>query len=269
MSILGKGLKRIKEFSAGINSGRIDSLINETVKAEKEFLAEAKKLGIELANFNFKNYYEILGIKYTNDSKAIKATYVKLVKEYHPDISSDVMATQKMEELNEAYGVLKDKEKKADYDAKFSKGRNRMSSDVTKTLYNEFMRRYQEIRNKDFEDFNKRVANPQDINSIRATIEETVNWTRRFRQISNNIFGTFRDYGVRLKHLESRNRSMLRGEKSVQNLNLLNSNLAKLDGLVKAFDEADKGIDGVVSSVMDDVATQENNIADRLRRSVN
>ena len=51
-------------------------------------------------------------------------------------------------------------------------------------------------------------------------------------------------------------------------INRLKDNLAKLEGLVAAFDEAEKGISGVVQSAMNDIAKEENKITDKLRRSV-
>lgn len=63
----------------------------------------------------FKDYYSILGVR-KNASKAnIKSAYRDLAKKYHPD-SKDGSA-EKFKEINEAYEVLKDPEKRAKYDA--------------------------------------------------------------------------------------------------------------------------------------------------------
>lgn len=62
----------------------------------------------------FKDYYQILGVG-TNASKAeIKSAYKKLAKQLHPDSSSG--DEEKFKEINEAYEVLKDKEKRMRYD---------------------------------------------------------------------------------------------------------------------------------------------------------
>ncbi len=269
MSILGKGLRKIRDFSSRARSRRIADLLKDSASTEQAFLLESKRLGIDVRNFNLKSYYDVLGIKYTSDQKEIKDSYVRLVKQYHPDVSSDSRATQRTEEINEAYGVLKDRQSKEQYDLKFSKGRNRMSSDTTRILYAQLLRRYQEARSRDFEEFNKRVANPQEINNLRATVEETVNWTRRFRQVSNNAFGKFWDYGTKFKRLKSVNNGLIKAEKDDANLSELSANLARLEGLIQAFDEAEKGIAFVIDRVKNDIATGENNLADRLRRSVN
>jgi len=60
-----------------------------------------------------KDYYQILGVSKTASSKEIKKAYYKLAHKYHPDKGGD---EKKMKEINEAYQVLSDKEKKAQYD---------------------------------------------------------------------------------------------------------------------------------------------------------
>ena len=60
-----------------------------------------------------KNYYEILGVDRKASDADIKAAYRKLVKQYHPDLHpNDANAAAKFKEVNEAYAVLSDPEKK-------------------------------------------------------------------------------------------------------------------------------------------------------------
>lgn len=64
----------------------------------------------------FKDYYKILGVAPTADAAAIKAAYRKLARQYHPDVSKAEGAEEKFKEVAEAYEVLKDADKRADYD---------------------------------------------------------------------------------------------------------------------------------------------------------
>lgn len=64
----------------------------------------------------FKDYYQILGVDPGADGKAIKAAYRKLARKYHPDVSAEENAEERFKELSEAYEVLKDKDKRAEYD---------------------------------------------------------------------------------------------------------------------------------------------------------
>ena len=64
-----------------------------------------------------RDYYEVLGIERSADEGAIKRAYRSLAKKYHPDVNpGDKEAEQKFKEVNEAYAVLSDSEKKAKYD---------------------------------------------------------------------------------------------------------------------------------------------------------
>ena len=65
---------------------------------------------------DFKDYYKILGVEPTADEKAIKAAYRKLARKYHPDVSKERDAEDKFKEANEAYEVLGDAQKRAEFD---------------------------------------------------------------------------------------------------------------------------------------------------------
>ena len=64
-----------------------------------------------------RDYYEVLGVEKSADAGAIKKAYRTLAKKYHPDMNpGDKEAEAKFKEVNEAYAVLSDEEKKAKYD---------------------------------------------------------------------------------------------------------------------------------------------------------
>lgn len=64
-----------------------------------------------------RDYYEVLGVGKSADEKELKSAYRKLAKQYHPDANpGDKTAEAKFKEINEAYDVLKDPQKKAAYD---------------------------------------------------------------------------------------------------------------------------------------------------------
>jgi len=63
-----------------------------------------------------KNYYETLGISKSANADEIKSAYRKLAKQYHPDVNKDPQAQNKFKEINEAYEVLGDEKKRANYD---------------------------------------------------------------------------------------------------------------------------------------------------------
>ena len=63
-----------------------------------------------------RDYYETLGVQRTASADELKSAYRKLAKQYHPDVNKAPGADEKFKELNEAYAVLSDAEKRAAYD---------------------------------------------------------------------------------------------------------------------------------------------------------
>jgi curved DNA-binding protein len=64
----------------------------------------------------FKDYYDTLGLKRGASAEEVKRAYRKLARKYHPDVSKERNAESKFKDVQEAYEVLKDPEKRATYD---------------------------------------------------------------------------------------------------------------------------------------------------------
>src|SRR5437773_7480929 len=64
-----------------------------------------------------RDYYEVLGVQKSASEEEIKKAYRKLAREFHPDRNAgDKSAEGKFKEVQEAYDVLSDKDKRANYD---------------------------------------------------------------------------------------------------------------------------------------------------------
>jgi curved DNA-binding protein len=65
----------------------------------------------------YKDYYKVLGVDRNADQETIKRAFRKLARQYHPDVNKgDKKAEEKFKEINEAYEVLSDPEKRKLYD---------------------------------------------------------------------------------------------------------------------------------------------------------
>ena len=76
---------------------------------------------------NFRDYYEILGVSKNAPIEEIKKVYRRLARQYHPDLNpGDKSAEEKFKAIGEAYGVLSDPAKRAQYDefSRFWKQKN-------------------------------------------------------------------------------------------------------------------------------------------------
>jgi len=67
----------------------------------------------------FKDYYKVLGVDRTADAKAISRAFKRLARQHHPDVNKAAGAEERFKEVNEAYQVLGDPQKRARYDQMF------------------------------------------------------------------------------------------------------------------------------------------------------
>ncbi len=65
---------------------------------------------------NKKDYYEVLGVSKDASDSEIKSAFRRLAKQYHPDVSKEPDAEEKFKEIQEAYAVLSDEQKRKQYD---------------------------------------------------------------------------------------------------------------------------------------------------------
>src|SRR3954454_630302 len=64
----------------------------------------------------FRDYYEVLGVPADADTEDIRRAYRRLARENHPDLNKDPAAEDRFKEISESYEVLRDEERRRQYD---------------------------------------------------------------------------------------------------------------------------------------------------------
>ena len=89
------------------------------------------------------NAYDVLGVPVAADRGEIRAAYIDLAKRLHPDRNTgSVQAEQRLRDVNQAYALLKDPEKRSTYDQLLlqSQGRARSSASVRRLSWRQALR---------------------------------------------------------------------------------------------------------------------------------
>ncbi len=111
---------------------------------------------------NYRNYYDILMLPRNATSEEIKTAYRRLARQYHPDLNpQDRLAEQKFKDINEAYEILSDTNKRSEYD-RYSRFWNQSSVNPRKTYNgNGTVRNVDYSKYQDFDSFVERLRNPR------------------------------------------------------------------------------------------------------------
>ena len=115
-----------------------------------------------------KNYYEILEINKNASPEIIEKAYKTLVKKYHPDLQKENLKSkyeEKIKNINEAYEVLSNVEKRKNYDLNLKS--NEISTEEYNNLYNENIYLKKEINN--LKNLNKNIINNENNNYYKNT----------------------------------------------------------------------------------------------------
>ena len=135
-------------------------------------------------------------------------------------------------------------------------------------ISNAILKRYSEFRNRDFREFNARVSTPQYRDSLKAAIEETADWRRRYDEAATSALKGFIDCGNRIRRTESEVKNMQKSGIGDLQKERLRQSLSALEAMSISFREAEKGIATIKENVKRGLAATEDPISDKLRRSV-
>jgi molecular chaperone DnaJ len=114
---------------------------------------------------HIKDYYQILGVSRNATIEEIKRAYRRLARQYHPDVSSEENAEERFKEINEAYHVLSDHERRKQYDNILTTGDEKK--------YRDFMEYIQEFLESIWQGMRK-APKPKKGADIRLKLELTL-----------------------------------------------------------------------------------------------
>ena len=131
-----------------------------------------------------KNYYEILQINQNASPEIIDKAYKTLAKKYHPDLqeeSNKKQAEEILKEINEAYEILSNPDKKALYD------QNLKNEAISQEDYDEIYEENQNLKNAINHMQNSRYANPRTNTTNNSNINNNLN-KNNYNQNNNRTF---------------------------------------------------------------------------------
>ena len=112
-----------------------------------------------------KDYYHILGVSRNATKEEIKKAYRRLAKEWHPDINPEPQAKERFREINEAYHILSDEQKRQEYDRILQSGDEKR--------YRDFMEYIQDFLESIWQGM-RRAPKPKRGQDIRLKLELTL-----------------------------------------------------------------------------------------------
>ena len=105
-------LKYFEQFMPYVDDWAVNDSLCQNFKIARKYQKEVWDFLMK-----YKDYYEILGVDKSATEAQIKSAYRKMAKKYHPDVDKSPSAQEKFKDINEAYEVLSDKQKRSRYDS--------------------------------------------------------------------------------------------------------------------------------------------------------
>jgi DnaJ-class molecular chaperone len=128
------------------------------------------------------DYYEILGVAKNATTEEITKAYRSLSRQFHPDKAGS-QGTEKMQELNKVYAVLKDEGKRADYDAGFNPDEDINAAD----LFDFIMKNVKRVTPADVEAFFAGREQHADDGSRMVSADEDRDLRERYVEFQGNV----------------------------------------------------------------------------------
>ena len=135
------------------------------------------------------NYYDILEVSKNASPEIIEKAYKTLVKKYHPDLQTNekdkLKAEEKMKQINDAYSVLSDEQKRKEYNQKLEQERELKRRQEEQEIINNVAKNYSETQ---------RMKQNNNIVNNNSNVQNNTNYYKGNTQRNNQKAYTEKDY---------------------------------------------------------------------------
>ncbi len=246
-----------------LRKNAVRRLIRETEDANKVMTASLTKLGAEPHDDEGAAYFKALGIRPTDNKKAIREAYLRQMRKYHPDINKEAGAEAKAREINEAYTAL------TGAAVRYNVGEAGLITEkLLNNIKNNFIKAYQDRRHKDYDKLLTSAGYNRDNWSIvSGEIKEYANWRKAFDALEKKQFGPILDCDMEIKRLYGANSKMLQLEKDAGRLGELKLNIEKLEEMRVLSGAFARALASIAREVKDRLAEAEDENAALMKKN--
>lgn len=135
----------------------------------------------------FVDYYAILEIKFDANAETIKAAYKTQALKWHPDRNPSIDTTQRMQQINEAYLILKDTEARQRYDREYQRYKEYQRQTSASQEQRQYQRQQQESQSQTRQEQQKTYSETFEDSSYQVFDETLNNWMSNARKQAVNL----------------------------------------------------------------------------------
>jgi|GEM_PF-6546579 len=260
-------LNVLKNFFKNYHIKKVNKFITKYSDIKKKYEKTLQEFGINLSDIitaNFKDYYKILNISYTDNSKEIRNAYLNMMKQYHPDINKTEESEEKSKEINEAYSILKEQTTKSNYDALYKKGAKvKLENTTVHSISKNLINNYYNLREMDVININNKLRNAMTSEEARAALYEFADWKNRFKRAKDETFDQLFKYKKNFLKLYKTDKKLIKNKNEWKKDRLIEIG-NQLKDLINADKNLRTAIENVSNEIEKEIGKEEEKIKEKL-----
>ena len=250
----------LSKLKGHYDEGRVKKLVRSTDYISKQINSELTKIGIKADVDDPRRYFKVLGIRPTDDRAVIRKAYIKQIKRYHPDVSTEENALERAKQINEAYGALTGRGMRYEIGIEHA-----ISEKMKKSIQIGLLNAYRLKREKDYQSLLTSVGYNKNYTSIVVDeIRKYANWRRSLDEVSKALFGNVWAAEKTVSSLYAQNHRMLKKERNGTDIDALRQNAERLEDLKILSESVARDLRDIKNIVEDSLQKNEDAMASRL-----